>query len=68
MIDSEKIIRKFRYSHPVYSTESALAQSRRNEICGLDRIHYCGAYWYNGFHEDGVRSALDVCSRFGVTL
>jgi predicted NAD/FAD-binding protein len=68
MIDSEKIIRKFRYSHPVYSIESAVAQSRRNEVCGIDRIHYCGAYWYNGFHEDGVRSAVDVCNRFGVTL
>jgi len=68
LIDKEKILGKFRYSHPVYSTESSLAQSRRKEICGIDRIHYCGAYWYNGFHEDGVRSALDVCNRFGVTL
>ncbi len=34
----------------------------------VDRIHYCGAYWYSGFHEDGVRSALDVCKRFGLGL
>jgi predicted NAD/FAD-binding protein len=68
MINEEKIICKFRYSHPVYSTESSHAQARRNEICGKDRVHYCGAYWYNGFHEDGVRSALDVCKRFGMTL
>jgi len=68
LINKDKIIEKFRYSHPVYSTESSLAQARRNEMCGVDRIHYCGAYWYNGFHEDGVRSALDVCKRFGVTL
>lgn len=30
------------------------------KINGQQRSWYCGAYWYNGFHEDGVRSALDV--------
>ncbi len=29
-------------------------------MCGQQHTHFCGAYWYNGFHEDGVRSALDV--------
>jgi len=67
-IDPDKIIQRFTYAHPVYSTASQRAQSRREEICGRDRIHYCGAYWYNGFHEDGVRSAMDVCQRFGETL
>lgn len=68
LIDSDKVISRYRYAHPVYSLESSRAQARRQEICGVDRIHYCGAYWYSGFHEDGVRSALDVCSRFGETL
>jgi uncharacterized protein len=67
-IRPEKIFQQFSYAHPVYSVESMAAQSRRDEICGKDRIHFCGAYWYSGFHEDGVRSALDVCKRFGVTL
>ncbi|STV90832.1 Amine oxidase [Klebsiella michiganensis] len=30
------------------------------KINGRQRSWFCGAYWYNGFHEDGVRSALDV--------
>jgi predicted NAD/FAD-binding protein len=67
-IDPEKILQQFRYDHPVYSQESIIAQGRRSEICGTQRIHYCGAYWYSGFHEDGVRSALDVCARFGEGL
>lgn len=67
-IDPDKVIQRFNYAHPVYSTASQRAQTRRAEICGQDRIHYCGAYWYNGFHEDGVRSALDVCQRFGESL
>jgi len=43
------------------------AQQRREEICGVEGVHFCGAYWYSGFHEDGVRSALDVCKRFEVS-
>ncbi|MEZ5491936.1 MAG: FAD-dependent oxidoreductase [Gammaproteobacteria bacterium] len=68
LIAPDKVVQRFRYAHPVYSLAGARAQQRRSEICGVDRIHYCGAYWYNGFHEDGVRSALDVCARFGETL
>ena len=63
-VDPNSVLGEFRYSHPRYSEQSLRAQARRNEICGVDRIHYCGAWWYNGFHEDAVRSALDVCRRF----
>ena len=67
-IAPEKIIGEYDYTHPVYSVAGMKAQSRRNEISGVGRIHYCGAYWYNGFHEDGVRSALDIGEKFGVSL
>jgi predicted NAD/FAD-binding protein len=67
-IDPEHILRQFTYSHPVFSLESIAAQGQRDTICGAGRTHFCGAYWYNGFHEDGVKSALDVCERFGLTL
>lgn len=68
LIAEDKILGRYQYAHPVYSQASKNAQQRRKEICGTDRIHYCGAYWYNGFHEDGVRSALDVGLRFGASL
>lgn len=67
-IAEQHIIRKFKYAHPVFSTESQQAQSRREDICGKNRTHFAGAYWYNGFHEDGVKSALDVARRFGCEL
>ncbi len=67
-IADDKVFGRYRYAHPVYSQASQDAQSRRREICGKDRVHYCGAYWYSGFHEDGVRSALDVALRFGESL
>ncbi|AEY02230.1 amine oxidase [Oceanimonas sp. GK1] len=67
-IDPARILRRFTYAHPVYNRAAIHAQGRRDDICGRDHTHFCGAYWYNGFHEDGVRSALDVCARFGVSL
>ena len=67
-IARDRVIAEFSYAHPVYSRASMAAQARRAEICGQDRVHYCGAYWYSGFHEDGVRSALDVAARFGLSL
>jgi len=68
LINPQKILQRFSYAHPVYSTASSQAQSRRQHLNGTDGVHFCGAYWYNGFHEDGVRSALDVCQRFGEAL
>lgn len=67
-IDPEKILGTFYYAHPQFSPRMVAAQQQRNSICGKDGLHFCGAYWYNGFHEDGVRSALDVTKRFGVEL
>jgi predicted NAD/FAD-binding protein len=67
-IDPRQVIRTIPYAHPVYTTEALRAQARRVEISGRNRTHYCGAYWGWGFHEDGVRSALDVGEHFGVGL
>ncbi|TKB50596.1 FAD-dependent oxidoreductase [Ferrimonas sediminicola] len=67
-VDPDKVIRTFNYAHPVFTRESLNACRRRDTICGRNHTHFAGAYWHNGFHEDGVRSALEVCRRFGETL
>jgi len=59
-IDPSKVLRKLQYRHPVFSVSSTRAQARHHEISGVSGAHYCGAYWANGFHEDGVVSALRV--------
>jgi uncharacterized protein len=64
-IDPEHVIRRIDYSHPVYTPAGVAAQDRWEEISGRDRIHYCGAYWRWGFHEDGVWSALRAAERLG---
>lgn len=67
-IDPEKIIKKYNYAHPVFTQDGIRAQQRFGEINAQNRTHYCGAYWFNGFHEDGVKSALRVAKTFGITL
>jgi len=64
-IDAKKVLRRMVYSHPVYTPRAMAAQRRHGQISGVNRTHYCGAYWGNGFHEDGVNSALAVCRYFG---
>ncbi|WP_348734603.1 FAD-dependent oxidoreductase [Rheinheimera texasensis] len=65
-IAAEHVLRRFTYAHPVYNQSTMQSQARRSEINGQNRSYFCGAYWYNGFHEDGVRSAVDVAAMLGV--
>lgn len=67
-IDPARILRRFSYAHPLYTVEGDRARSRWSEISGVNRTHFCGAYWGNGFHEDGVNSALRICERLGAGL
>ncbi|MBX6421371.1 MAG: FAD-dependent oxidoreductase [Nevskia sp.] len=67
-IAPEKILGRYCYAHPVYTKASSRARARRAEIDGQRNTHYCGAYWENGFHEDGVRSALAVARSLGGSL
>jgi predicted NAD/FAD-binding protein len=62
-IDPEQILRVVPYTHPVYTADSMVAQARHAEVSGVDRTHYCGAYWGWGFHEDGVVSAHRAVER-----
>ncbi|MEM1145132.1 MAG: FAD-dependent oxidoreductase [Pseudomonadota bacterium] len=59
-INPHRILGRFTYEHPVFSLEGMKAQQRWSEINGQNNTWYCGAYWHNGFHEDGVVSALRV--------
>ena len=65
-INPKKILARMRYHHPRYDQVSVAAQARRGEISGANRTWYCGAYWGWGFHEDGVRSAVDVTQALGI--
>jgi predicted NAD/FAD-binding protein len=61
-IHSRFTLRRLRYRHPVHSHGSVAAQGRKAEIQGRHRTWYAGAYWGWGFHEDGMRSAVEVAA------
>jgi predicted NAD/FAD-binding protein len=63
-IDPAKILKRVAYQHPLYGTESVAAQTRHRDINGQLRTYFCGAWWQNGFHEDGVVSALKAVQHF----
>jgi predicted NAD/FAD-binding protein len=67
-ITPSKVLHRFTYAHPQYSVTAVAAQQRWEELNGALHTYYCGAYWANGFHEDGVVSALRVASSLGQTL
>jgi uncharacterized protein len=60
-IDPDRRLGRYEYAHPVFDAAAMAAQRRRPEIQGRRGTYFAGAYWEYGFHEDGVRSALDVC-------
>ena len=59
-IEDQNVIRKFKYSHPTFGVNRKQMQERHQELIGPNQTSFCGAYWGNGFHEDGVKSALAV--------
>ncbi|MDN3224612.1 NAD(P)/FAD-dependent oxidoreductase [Pseudomonas nunensis] len=67
-ISPHKVLAKYTYAHPQYSLKAVAAQARWEELDGAQHTYYCGAYWANGFHEDGVVSALRVARSFGEVL
>ena len=67
-IDPSKILARYTYAHPQYSLAGVAAQARWEELLGANHSYFCGAYWANGFHEDGVVSGLRVARAFGEAL
>jgi len=65
-VDERQVLRRFVYEHPLYNAAAIRAQQRWPDVSGANRTHYCGAYWFYGFHEDGLNSALRVARAFGV--
>ena len=61
------VLRRMVYEHPLYTQAAIRAQDRWAEISGKNRTHFCGAYWFYGFHEDGVRSGMRVAEALGVS-
>lgn len=67
-IAQKQIIREFNYMHPMYSLSALASQQKLPQLNGLRNTYFCGSYFGYGFHEDAVRSAVDVTLKFGLSL
>ena len=67
-IAQSKHLQDFHFSHPTFHPGRKKAQFRHQEFIRRDGISLCGAYWGYGFHEDGLKSGLNVCKAFGASL
>ncbi|MEO5894102.1 MAG: FAD-dependent oxidoreductase [Vicinamibacterales bacterium] len=65
-VDERRVLRRFVYRHPLYTRDAIRSQGQWSDVSGVNRTHYCGAYWFYGFHEDGLNSAIRVASALGV--
>jgi len=63
-IDPARVLARMYYDHPVFTLASVAAQARHRELNGVRGTYFCGAWWRNGFHEDGVASAEDAVAHF----
>jgi uncharacterized protein len=66
-IAPQHIIKRLSYDHPIYTPQAIAAQARQADI-NIQRTFFCGAYWRNGFHEDGVWSAIQALAHFDTAL
>jgi predicted NAD/FAD-binding protein len=66
--ENGSVIRRIRYAHPVFTMDSAATQADLPRLNGVNRTHFCGAYFANGFHEDGLNSAIAIADGLGVTF
>ncbi|MCZ2721306.1 FAD-dependent oxidoreductase [Marinomonas sp. 15G1-11] len=62
-IAEEKVLGRYHYAHPVFTLAGIQAQGRWSEINGVNNTWFCGAYWRNGFHEDGCMSGIRVADK-----
>jgi len=62
------IIRAFDYEHPMYTRQALASRIKLKELNGSRNTSFAGSYFGNGFHEDAVRSGVDVARAFGIDL
>ncbi len=62
------IVDEYVFEHPVFDQKAICAQQKIKLIQGQLNTYYCGAYLRYGFHEDGLKSAVDVAALLGVNV
>ncbi|MBA3056667.1 MAG: FAD-dependent oxidoreductase [Gammaproteobacteria bacterium] len=67
-IDPRQVHGSFDYAHPVFDVAAIRAQGQLPALQGQQHTYFCGAWSGYGFHEDGLKSGLDVAARLQALL
>ena len=59
-IDERKILKKVRFTHPYFDQSALNFQSQLKNLQNKRNILYCGSYFGYGFHEDGIKSSIEM--------
>ena len=62
-IDEKKVIKKIEFTHPIYDINAVNAQKSLPSLQGINNTWFCGSYFGYGFHEDGLKSAIDISKK-----
>ena len=62
-IDKKKIVKKIKFSHPFYNLQTVKHQKLLSKLQGENNTWFCGSYFGYGFHEDGLKSAIDIVNK-----
>ena len=63
-IDESKILKKVRFTHPYFDQSSLNFQSQLTKLQNRRNILFCGSYFGYGFHEDGIKSSIEMIKNF----
>ncbi len=65
-LSSDSVIKSIKFTHPYFNSETLKYQKNLNLIQGRLRTWYCGSYFGYGFHEDGLKSAINLIKNFKI--
>ena len=65
-IDKNKIIKKINFTHPYFNSENVRLQKNLHFLQGKKRTWFCGSYFGYGFHEDGLKSSIELIKKFNI--
>jgi len=63
-IAESKIIKQEKFTHPYFNNENVNLQKDLYLLQGKKRIWFCGSYFGYGFHEDGLKSSIELIKHF----
>ena len=59
-ISEDKILKKVNFTHPYYDQLALDNQIKLKTLQNRDKILFCGSYFGYGFHEDGIKSSIEM--------